>query len=632
MRTRDKCVWGWIRGIPAPPGPFVAIDAGGVFSASVCGVRAAGDVVCWNTTAPVAPPVGEFVAVDSGGGFSCGVGVGGGVTCWGPPAAGWEVPEGRFESVSAGEAHACGLRVGGAVACWGRDRAGETNPPGGLFVAVSAGAAVSCGLRPGGEAACWGLNTRWEATPPPGLFREIAAGSAVACGLRAGGGVSCWGRSTDGVSAAGDGVETLSDSVGCGVGSGGELACWDDRLRLSEGAPGGAFAALSTYERHACGLRPDGRVECWRSFADWRRWSPEGAFAAVSAGRDHACGIRSDATLECWSPYWPPGAGLPDAMGRLLQPSVGFAGPKPEPVLSPPHGMPSRHNWQQWQIPSGPFTVISAGSDHTCGLRSDGSVTCWGLFGAETVADGGIVRACVRRGVGVRARRRRQGKAAGPPARGPPMTRTRRCRATTEPSASATSTGAACAPTGASTAGYTVSTQTRVARVPRTGLTRRSASDTAKHWKCFPTVTCGRNGANTPAPFPNTARSTAGDGEPTAARQPRRRRGSALDRTWRSRLGSTHTCALDDAGEAICWGTATDGQTDPPPGPFTTIAAGQWHTCALRPDGEVACWGDARHVTYDDPPPGPFTAISAGQWHTCGLRPDGEVACWYGYG
>ncbi|MYC08393.1 MAG: hypothetical protein F4X57_14695 [Chloroflexi bacterium] len=33
--------------------------------------------------------------------------------------------------------------------------------------------------------------------------------------------------------------------------------------------------------------------------------------------------------------------------------------------------------------PAGKFTSISAGSVHTCGLKEDGNVTCWGmdLFG-----------------------------------------------------------------------------------------------------------------------------------------------------------------------------------------------------------------------------------------------------------
>ena len=30
--------------------------------------------------------------------------------------------------------------------------------------------------------------------------------------------------------------------------------------------------------------------------------------------------------------------------------------------------------------PAGSFVSVSAGQDHTCGVRSDGSVACWGLY------------------------------------------------------------------------------------------------------------------------------------------------------------------------------------------------------------------------------------------------------------
>ena len=444
--------------------------------------------------------------------------------------------------------------------------------PGGVFVAVSAGAAVSCGLHPGGEVSCWGSNTWWEATPPPGPLREIAAGSAVACGLRAGGGVSCWGRSTDGVSAAGGGVETLSDSVGCGVGSGGELACWDDRFGVFESAREREFAAVSIYERHACGLGPDGRVECWRSFADWWRWSPEGAFAAVSAGRDHACGIRSDATLECWSPSWPPGAGLPDLTGRLPQPSGGFAGPEPEPVLEPPHGLPDRQNWRTHHIPSGPFAAISAGRDHTCGLRGDGSVTCWGPFGAESVAAGGIVAlasgatwACGLDGTG----------------RASCWTPGERPSDDEDPAAP----GAYRAISVGSHDGCGVRADGRIECWSLGGLD----------------LDLQQRLGDGPHPTLHMGYGEALEYFPTGGGQ---------------FVRSQHGCAIADGGAIDCWGTNDRGQATPPPpwvgaGPYVAVAAGFHHTCALDDAREAICWGTPTDG-QTDPPPGPFTCSESG--------------------
>ena len=42
-------------------------------------------------------------------------------------------------------------------------------------------------------------------------------------------------------------------------------------------------------------------------------------------------------------------------------------------------------------VPSGTFISIDAGEDHTCGLRTDGTITCWGINDrGQTNAPGGV--------------------------------------------------------------------------------------------------------------------------------------------------------------------------------------------------------------------------------------------------
>jgi alpha-tubulin suppressor-like RCC1 family protein len=120
--------------------------------------------------------------------------------------------------------------------------------------------------------------------------------------------------------------------------------------------------------------------------------------------------------------------------------------------------------------------------------------------------------------------------------------------------------------------------------------------------------------------------------------------------------GNVHTCARLATSELVCWGDGEHGRLGD--GEETTrltpvavssiddavnVAAGWDHTCAARLSGEIACWGrgdfgqlgngdDSSHAT-----PQPVSSIadaamvSAGGYHNCALRQAGQVVCW-GYG
>ncbi len=91
--------------------------------------------------------------------------------------------------------------------------------------------------------------------------------------------------------------------------------------------------------------------------------------------------------------------------------------------------------------------------------------------------------------------------------------------------------------------------------------------------------------------------------------------------------GSFHTCGVRRDGSVACWGADRAGQATPPSGEFASVTAGSFHTCGVRRDGSVACWGHDFHGQAT-PPSGEFASVSAGLWHTCGVQRDGAVACW----
>jgi alpha-tubulin suppressor-like RCC1 family protein len=92
--------------------------------------------------------------------------------------------------------------------------------------------------------------------------------------------------------------------------------------------------------------------------------------------------------------------------------------------------------------------------------------------------------------------------------------------------------------------------------------------------------------------------------------------------------GGRHTCALRVEGTVVCWGDDLRGQTDAPEGTFTAISTGTEHTCAIAEDGDVQCWGDDFY-NEASPPPGRFISISAGGNHSCGIQLSDRLArCW----
>jgi hypothetical protein len=91
--------------------------------------------------------------------------------------------------------------------------------------------------------------------------------------------------------------------------------------------------------------------------------------------------------------------------------------------------------------------------------------------------------------------------------------------------------------------------------------------------------------------------------------------------------GQYHTCGVRNDGSIVCWGVNLRGQAAAPDGTFVSVSAGEHHTCAVKIDDTIACWG-WRDEGQATPPAGSFVSVSAGKAHTCGVRADGKIVCW----
>ena len=90
--------------------------------------------------------------------------------------------------------------------------------------------------------------------------------------------------------------------------------------------------------------------------------------------------------------------------------------------------------------------------------------------------------------------------------------------------------------------------------------------------------------------------------------------------------GSNSTCGLRADGSITCWGSYGTAPKTLRDGHYIAIASGSLDhiKCALRNDGDAVCWQDG---AAQKPFVGPFTQITVGSDFLCGLLEDGRPQC-----
>jgi alpha-tubulin suppressor-like RCC1 family protein len=229
--------------------------------------------------------------------------------------------------ISVGRTHACGIDSDGALFCWGTGTYGSEMGQG------TSGTSYDKPMRVGGE-------SDWTA---------IATGFNFTCGIRAGT-LWCWGKSTNGPLGLGATTEALTPA---------QVGSATDWLRIDAG------------NEHVCGVRGDNTLWCWGYNNNGQlgdasldnRTTPVQIGAAiwsrVSAGDAHTCAVSTASRLYCW--------GLNDG-GRLGDGTV-------TQRTSPTEVSGALTTW----------TDVSAGGAHTCGLKNDSTLWCWGANGEGQV-------------------------------------------------------------------------------------------------------------------------------------------------------------------------------------------------------------------------------------------------------
>jgi hypothetical protein len=92
-------------------------------------------------------------------------------------------------------------------------------------------------------------------------------------------------------------------------------------------------------------------------------------------------------------------------------------------------------------------------------------------------------------------------------------------------------------------------------------------------------------------------------------------------------VGMDHACGIDSGGVPTCWGCTmrgmNQGQCSPPSAAFSEIDSYLTTNCGVRLDGNIHCWGQTTGVVS-----GSFIDVAVGGFFSCGIRSDNTLLCW----
>jgi alpha-tubulin suppressor-like RCC1 family protein len=295
-----------------------------------------------------------------------------------------------FEYIVASDSHSCARKTDGTAWCWGNNQqgqlgVGDTGPRttpirldalddqvAGIYTPTATGdistrTAFTCALKREGTLWCWGNNeygqlgtgdreNRSTPTWVEALGSDVHAaslGSAFGCARKKDNSLWCWGANESGQLGTGDTEPRMLPEQIDPDGLGREVR------RISAGGA------------HTCARKNDGNLYCWGANSQGQLGtndtnprltptpvdSPDLASSVdvIVLGAAHSCATRANATLWCWGANQYGQLGL----GGNVEPHA-----RPEPV-----DLPNL---------AGTVPLVTAGANHTCAAKTDGTLWCFG--------------------------------------------------------------------------------------------------------------------------------------------------------------------------------------------------------------------------------------------------------------
>jgi alpha-tubulin suppressor-like RCC1 family protein len=345
---------------------------------------------------------------------------------------------------------------------------------------------------------------------------------------------------------------------------------------LSRAVPS-SWATVAAGGTQTCGILTDGTLWCWGDNYDGQlgdgtqlnRETPvpvvgDATWTQVDTGGQHTCAIRTDGTLWCWGD---------NTVGQVGDGTNG---------TSYLHHQPTQIGTDA------DWSSVATGYYHTCGIRTDGSLWCWGENSQGQLGFG---------------RQDQDGRV-------PTRVGTERAWATVTAGMRHT-----CATrTDGSLWCWGDNSQGQVGDGTKTSRDRPTALG-GTDWTAVSAGrlhSCGLRADGSLWCWGSNTYGQLGNGTRANTQVP-----SAVEAgtTWTAvRAGHSHSCALSTTRLVWCWGDNADGRlgdgaTTASTVPVATVVAFAWtavsvgidHSCAIRPDGSLWCWGANDYGQLGDP-------------------------------
>lgn len=345
------------------------------------------------------------------------------------------------------------------------------------------------------------------------------------------------------------------------------------------------FKAVATSVDRTCALLTDGTPLCWGRPRDTSQTPtiPQGKFENIYGGY-HYCATNPEGEPQCWDfkeagEYectTDPGTVLSTHCVDPDQPEFTTEG-----LIDQSGGFVRGEFFDLTQPEGHSFLAISPGSRHTCGLRTDNTILCWGSNsdGESTPpTDTAITDIAISSGYSCGLNAEGLIQCWGEDVYGPPST-----------------------PTDTNFADFGISFSY--------GHERTCGLDQQGQVQCFTRRDFYCDPSKATLIINPCFTIDEGDwlepGDPGYVPTTPALYNPAPGHTFVALSTGAPECGIKADGTVLCWHIWPNVGSPPPTETFTQISAGKHHACGLRTDGTIACWGD-NHYGQATPPNGTY--------------------------